>query len=666
MIQLLLLSTLAAIAAGLFCLAGAGILRVLRIPAPATLYGLFLRLIFGLSAVLTIYAAVRTGFNTVLSGVLLSLGGVSWWLRKHGAGRQLHGSREKLLRPTAAPYSVAHLLLLLLSAAALMTALRFPLLYNFASGHYDAPFLDIVYYAKLTFPLNQQGVESSMLEPGSLVQAVPQPYHYFELWLNALLAWATPLAPAVSLFVLTYSLLLTVVYIGYCALFEHFGQPRHRALLLGAACLFIAGVFLPVFNRNSILVNSMFSLLPYLAVFPKLAPVYIFMLLGFLLYVKGHGAAALWAWVAVPVVFVSTAPAMMVALTLLAIGMAWRTQAKLADWLALLLPMVSASLFIGLFYVANKLTHPQPVESILLGGGWRAMLMQRSEWITSLHVVVGAALAFLAYYFWYGGILMVLALSDLRRAWQTVRPYAGLLGLVGSLFVVGLLLWGAGYHLLDAWQFFNNALVPAVAALIAALAAMLLRGRRARWAYSFAGAIGLLVLVNVSAAGWRVPMHATVAYDPAFLAEVKQLAPVLSPVGAYVLGPADYNGPYAYNAYTRTPAQYLSLLRENTPLVNISHVSLNAAQAAQMAPAYQAQITAMIESTAIRRFARQRRAVEPALTDEQLQREFVLREHITFVVVAASGELPASLKPLAYRMLQDPVTGEKLYLLRAG
>ena len=60
-----------------------------------------------------------------------------------------------------------------------------------------------------------------------------------------------------------------------------------------------------------------------------------------------------------------------------------------------------------------------------------------------------------------------------------------------------------------------------MAALIAALAAVLLRGRRAVWAYSFAGAIGLLVLVNVYAVGWYVPMHATMSYGPAFLAEVE-------------------------------------------------------------------------------------------------------------------------------------------------
>ena len=64
-----------------------------------------------------------------------------------------------------------------------------------------------------------------MLELSALVQAVPQPYYYFELWLSALLAWALPLAPAVSLFVLAYTVLLIVLYIGYCALFNHFGQP---------------------------------------------------------------------------------------------------------------------------------------------------------------------------------------------------------------------------------------------------------------------------------------------------------------------------------------------------------------------------------------------------------------------------------------------------------
>ena len=74
----------------------------------------------------------------------------------------------------------------------------------------------------------------------------------------------------------------------------------------------------------------MFSLLPYLAVFPKLALVYIFMLLGFLLYVKGQREAALWAWVGIPLVFVSTAPAMMVVLTLLAAGTAYRAKAPLA------------------------------------------------------------------------------------------------------------------------------------------------------------------------------------------------------------------------------------------------------------------------------------------------------------------------------------------------
>ena len=637
---------------------GGGLLRLARLPALPLFLSVFLRLVLGLSLLLTGYALVRTTGNTVLAGLILLLGGMLWQLRRAAA------PAGPAVGP--GPATGAAALGLAVAVAVGMTALRFPMLYNFGTGYFDAPFLDLAYYAKLTFPLNQQGVETVMLEPTNVVRPVPVPYHYFELWLNALLEWATPLAPTVSLFVATYSFMLTLVFFGYCTLFEHFEQPRGRVLLLGALCMFLTGILLPGFERSTVLWNNRFALLAYLAVFPKLASVYIFTLLGFALYVRRQLAAAFWAWAVIPVVFISTAPALFGSLAVLATGLTIAGRRGRRYWQHLLLPVVVSAGFIGAFYLINAWLHPS-AASTPLGSSLRALLPRAGEWRTSLNVAVGGVLAFVAYYFLYGLVLLAAAWPRWRQAAARLKPYAGLLGLVLGYFAIGLPLWGLGYHFLDAWQFFNNAVMAGVAALFATGLAVVLRGRGPRPAYLTATALGGLILLNLYSAGGKLPLHVTVAYDPAFLARVNALLPVLSPAGAYVLGPDDYDSPYAYNAYTRTPGLYLNTLeKQSRVLLNLSQLSVDTAQAAANAANFAYQTTDLIERTQIRQFARQLRVRQPTLSDAAIQRRFVLSQQLNFVCVAPSGQLPASLQALVRQQLEDPQTHEKLYLLNVN
>ncbi len=667
---LLSLLVVAALTVLAFYVVGAGLLRLLQLASPSPLLAVFLRLVFGSSAVLVLYSVVRTGGNTVMAGLVLLLGGLAWQLRRWGTGAPALGETAFLAPPGPARSRWASGGgggALALGAVVLLTALRFPLLYNFGTGHYDAPFVDFIFYGKTAFQLNALGLESITFAPtGSGLQAA-QPYHYFELWLNALLLWATTFPPGVTVFMLTYSILLTVVYFGFCALMETFGHSLSKALLLGAACLFIMGIFLPVFHRSAILVNNLYGLQPYLIVRPKLAPAYIFMLLGFVLYVRQNRPAAFWSWAVVPLVFISTGPALLVSLGVLALVLAVQARYRLATLGQLLLPVLAVAGFMAGFYLLNaRLGSPHQGLSPGVGAGLAALLPQPREWHTVVNVVAGMLLAFAAYYFIYVAGLLLLALPHPRQAWRVVQPYSGLLLLVAGGGLVGAVLAGVGLHFVDAGQFFDNLATVSTAVLVATLLAALLRGRSAKWFYAVFGAFAGFIALNVYTSDGKLAQHMTSHYNPAFLDAVTQVAPKLSQEGAYVMGAADRKkyGRFGYKSYLCTPGFYLSVaVPQEAILFSLSHLGIDPEEAVATAPANSVQMRNEVEQAPIRQFARQYRARHPGLGDAAVQRAFVLQQHINFVCVSPGGELPGSLQPLVRRVLQDDVTHERMYLL---
>ncbi|RZK44292.1 MAG: hypothetical protein EOO61_04340, partial [Hymenobacter sp.] len=184
---------------------GAVIVRLFNLAPREKFFALFLCLVLGVSVVVSGYAIVCTHWNTVQAGVILLMFFITWEIRKHAVS-------TPAIRTTSTVLSINgnSLLPILLALNVIIFCLQYYILYDSTSEYLQTPFVDYVYYSRLSLPLNKLGLETNSLETIYVEFLTQQPYHYFEIWLNALLVHATSLPSAWVFFISSSAILLTI------------------------------------------------------------------------------------------------------------------------------------------------------------------------------------------------------------------------------------------------------------------------------------------------------------------------------------------------------------------------------------------------------------------------------------------------------------------------
>lgn len=644
---LLTLGTLA-----LFLGVGAGVLAAARV-AVGGFFQVFLRLLVGLVAVVAGYAIFATRGNTVMWFLLLTMGMVVWRLR----------APARPLAPEV-PLPWPTQLLLVLGVGLLVGLVRLPLLYDWHTGQIGVPYYDFLFYARLIYPLNELGVETSFLDPIYPQLAVPQPYHFLEIWLNALLARTTGLASADSLYLSTYSVLIGVLYFSYCALFSHFGHSRFWVLALALVCLPLTGFFLPVFGHIALLANVYFDMSNFLLVFPKLTVVALFFVLFHLLNLKGRQTAAGWALASLPIVFISTAPAVAAGFGGWVLYQTWRTRAtrplatiagRAVPLLLVLVGFVSFYSLNAWLHWGNYLSHVNTSEHLLAAPTY---------WRHAPAFVAGLVLAAGAYYGLYLVLLAVVVGTGNASTKGFLLRHLDLLALAVMMFAGACLAWFAFTPFFESWQFFNNVNLPLLSSVLVLLVADALAGRRPVVKWLAFLALGLVTGLNYAQLAGRVNMSdINRQYGIGFLNQVEKQAPTLSKIGGFVLGKTDYKEPFAYNSAVFMCGLYLNDVRNDVNMVSLSQLTQDVDSVVIRFPDRAGPLRRWLSEAPICRFYAEAQRRNPALTRPEAMRQFVVRHHINFVCVSAKATLPPALQPLVRSHLTDATTGEKMYLL---
>jgi hypothetical protein len=177
---------------------------------------LFVALVVGSSTLSCGYAIYCTRGVTIMLPVLLLLGMLLWLLR------------QPVAATIGVPYSRSggQLLPWLLLLAAFIFLTRYFLLFDSESEFLRTPFQDYVFYARLATPLALQGVETNSLEMLYPQFLAPYPYHYLEIWWNALLVHVTGLPSVFCMFLSAFSVMITIAATGFAAIFAHFQLRR--------------------------------------------------------------------------------------------------------------------------------------------------------------------------------------------------------------------------------------------------------------------------------------------------------------------------------------------------------------------------------------------------------------------------------------------------------
>ncbi len=629
---------------------GHGTLRLAGLRPVGRYFTLFLALLTGLTVLIGLYATVCTRGQTLQVPVLLLLAALLWGLRRSAGpsaslpsaptGRSLPGQWRSLL--------------LLAGLGGAVFGLQYLVLYDPTSPFLLTPFQDYVYYSRLTLPLNH-GLETSSLETIYPQFVTEQPYHYFELWLNALLVRATGLPSVWVCYLSTAAVLVTGVLLGFGALLEHFNLRRGGALGLALLALGITGTVWPLLGASSFVANG--SLLNYLplVLHPKIAPIYLFVLLAANLLLRNRYVPAALALAVLPLLFVSTAPAAGAGVAGLALSLRLRRQITVGQLAGMVLPMVGVAAWLGLFYVLQPPAYAFPHAP---ASALRALVPLPGEGRTLLNIAIGALLNYALYYAGYFGL--VLAVAG-RRVGAVVRGQVPLLAWAGGSLLGAAVVRAIGHHFTDSFQFFSNPMVPISAVVVAAgLAAAIQQAARPVLAYGLSAA-GLLALLLLDL---RVADPATTRYSPTFLREVGPRLQRASNCGGFVLGNQDYAGIFTLAFDSNNCGYYVADFKNDYTLVSLSTLAVDSLGTDPRYRPDSAQARGILEQATLYRFRRLAAQHGQSLSPDSAVYRFVVQQHLGFVCVSKNGRLPVVLAPLVQTGYRDPYSGEKLYFLR--
>lgn len=173
---------------------------------------------------------------------------------------------------------------------------------------------DYLHYARQINILKATGHENSLMSLNLLYPDITlgiSPYHYFELWLSALLDVCFQ-NPLLTLHTTVYPLLSFLFFLGGLAIIEKYNKVKSYFVVLTYLVLIIGTSYYHTFNLLSDFTQQTafyFQTTAFSCCGKKLLPLYLFSTLALNFYIRQHYKAALIVMLCLPVINISQLPA---------------------------------------------------------------------------------------------------------------------------------------------------------------------------------------------------------------------------------------------------------------------------------------------------------------------------------------------------------------------
>jgi hypothetical protein len=437
--------------------------KIFRKTIPLSLQGISWSLFFGLLFSVSAYAVIRTSFHTMLLPVPLLVIVAVYFLDNDFIQR---------MRTAATGYADRRFFMIVVLLALFCWILNVLPYISFHEGVLRYAGGDPGFYARASEFLNWFGTESPNIDyvnPGKLGIA---PYHFGDLWLNALLSGAGLINETVTLTLVSYPLMEVVFSLGvFCFLVQSGIVSKIDSkliLLIGCVCL-VSG--LKVFFPSFIIHSDVFSISPYY--YPKtLIPA---SGLAFLLTMT---TGKQWnpffiITIVVSICFINVAPALFAGASVFALFLLFSRQAKLKAFApAILMALLSA---FAIFFVYKFLSNKHQAADSLTTTHFS---FSRADFKTSIHILFGGLFQFFVL-LPFAAILLFFRkkiVSRIRTMNLFTPIYAALIP------VAGLVCWALLFKTVaDGVQFFSNVFIPFCTIFGIAACAFVLSRTTSRW-----------------------------------------------------------------------------------------------------------------------------------------------------------------------------------------
>ncbi len=444
-----------------YCI-GYAIFKIFGVQSEGVFTSVFLKLLIGCLSFTAICALYFTSLKTIFSGLIICLGYFAFGYWKSLPAKRPHG------------VSLKKELLVLLSFL-LVTVIFYS--YRFYSASYNGnsilniPNSDFTFYARISHFIVNSGIESAtptLLYPE---QNSVDPYHYFELWLTGGISYFSGGDNLQILFLVAYTLGISLVWLGFCALAENLKKLNAISILFA----FFATFFLPLQSVFSETINKFLNQFFILTHAPseyisfglwnmtKIYPVYLIFIVAILAFLKKEKYIAIAALSTLPFIYTTLSLSVLSALGLYILVDYFFISKDRSFFIVTVICLALTALFIFIFYysyITNSEGNPlDPFYRVGHEPIYKSVLRP-------VKIFFDASIQLLILIFPF----IVLLLLEHKISWTKIRmqdifreisrhPY---IPFALCLYLASLAAWSILYGIIDANQFFATSAIPMI------------------------------------------------------------------------------------------------------------------------------------------------------------------------------------------------------------
>ena len=491
-----------------------------------------------------------------------------------------------------------------------------------------------------------------------------EPYHYFELWLNAMFSSLYRSLNFISLYLLSYPLTNFMIVVGLLAFAEKFTKIPTVVQFSVFLFLFVGGLyFYNKFNPSSYLLSFGESPMEFLG--ERFTLYYLFLILSFLFYLHGYSAIALTSILLIPITSVGTLPGIIGGLALfLIVAVVLRKITKhefLRVGLYIILVLVSMSLLYK--YLGNSLMSPYFNRSMFSYTDINVVNFRSVKifLIELIYRVTGLSFQSL---FFYAPFIIIALFVFFKR--DSRVPFRGLFCLSFFVWFCSLIAYGTFYKFCDGIQFYTNNFTFMHVLLTLALIVFFFEESKhinksmqtIKSGVLICFLAVLLLKMFYAIQTYKEHIADNNVYTDSYLLEIQKINKTQkekSLVAALCVKEKSNLDK------TTISCPYLVYMPQFYPCINISVFDVKDWD--HLEPIAETQ-KAAVELSVFSQFIQKQKAVNSFVGIDQSQVDFITQYNIHFIIVSKGARLSELLASKINRTILDSLSGERFMILK--
>lgn len=261
-----------------------------KIKTALTIFSVFSKIVTGTIIIVTIYSLIKTnGYTINILNLILLI---------------FYAFQVVKVTPNDKSFVISKVVLIKLLVALLFISILFYSLYlmsvyNFKEHYYTDTFCDWQFYAEISKYLNA-GFENLNQFDNFVFNQELTPYHYFEIWIAALISNVFQISSQIAVSVITPTYLLCVVLIGFLTFVNHLNAGK---ILISFLVLFFSWISILSFSIAKIGYPQPFlpGLISSVVFSYKLLPILIIFLMSVYYFINKQNVLAIFILLFIPV-----------------------------------------------------------------------------------------------------------------------------------------------------------------------------------------------------------------------------------------------------------------------------------------------------------------------------------------------------------------------------